>query len=656
MKLLNDKSVKRVMPVILLLSLFLPEPLSAGNQNNFQKPAAGTGSGFFSADTAKLNSYIRKGNENLKKSWLKPEITKKYIDSAILLCEKEGIEITSELHFLSARYSFEIGDFTAVEEEITLAENIARNKKDNNELAKILLFKGLYSLRTGFFKESSEAYMKSIELAKKWKITGIIHDGYFGIANVMNAAGDLKGYRNNLRNSIDASTAEGDTLGLEEGLLRLGSSYIETDRNFHKVDSLLKKCLEISIIRKDTFYTGFSSANIGYNYYLEKDYDPSLYYYKMSLDYSIPGKQISISSNSLGNIGTIYRDLKKYTLALNFYEKSINQAKKVHDWYNLSWVYQDMSKLFISISDTSKAYVNYVLYKQYSDSLSKKSSSKGLADARIRYEADNHKKEIALLSMRLKNNRLLTFGFAGMIVLISVIAALIVMGSRSNAKRRMSEMKRQISEITQANLRQQMNPHFIFNTLNSIQYFMYQHDKLATNNYLTKFSSLIRKVLENSQHTYISLSDELDALNLYLELESLRFRDKFDYSITVDEDIDTLLYKVPSMLIQPYVENSICHGLMPLHHKGTVKIDIMIENGALICTIEDNGIGRDAALENKKSRGAEHNSLGTQITNSRLDLVNSLYGTSLKTTYTDLKNENGEAEGTRVELQIPVMT
>ena len=115
--------------------------------------------------------------------------------------------------------------------------------------------------------------------------------------------------------------------------------------------------------------------------------------------------------------------------------------------------------------------------------------------------------------------------------------------SKLKAKRRISEMNRKISEITQANLRQQMNPPFIFNTLNSIQYYMYQHDKLATNNYLTKFSNLMRKVLENSQHTSIPLSDELNALNLYLELESIRFKDKFDYEIKVDEEIDPLMYK-----------------------------------------------------------------------------------------------------------------
>ena len=222
-----------------------------------------------------------------------------------------------------------------------------------------------------------------------------------------------------------------------------------------------------------------------------------------------------------------------------------------------------MSDMYLRSKDTSNAFKSYVLYKQFSDSLIIKENTQGLADARIRYEADTHNKEVQLLSLRLKNHRLLNYGFAGFIILTIAIGLLLLRGSKLKAKRRISEMNRKISEITQANLRQQMNPHFIFNTLNSIQYYMYQHDKLATNNYLTKFSSLMRKVLENSQHTSVTLRDELDALNLYLELECIRFKDKFDYEIKVDEEIDTLMFKVPTMLIQPYVENSICHGLMP---------------------------------------------------------------------------------------------
>jgi LytS/YehU family sensor histidine kinase len=240
--------------------------------------------------------------------------------------------------------------------------------------------------------------------------------------------------------------------------------------------------------------------------------------------------------------------------------------------------------------------------------------------------------------------------------MVLIIGWLVFRALKHKEKRRVSELNRKISEIRQANLRQQMNPHFIFNTLNSIQYYMYQHDKLATNNYLTKFSNLMRKVLDNSQHTSIPLRDELNALNLYLELECIRFKDKFDYVIKVDDEIDTMLYKVPTMLIQPYVENSICHGLMPLEGKGLVKIDIKLEKDYLLCRIEDNGIGREAAHERKAGRENNHNSLGTQIAVSRLDLVNELYGTSLKTRYTDLKDMNGDPAGTLVEIHIPILT
>jgi len=145
-------------------------------------------------------------------------------------------------------------------------------------------------------------------------------------------------------------------------------------------------------------------------------------------------------------------------------------------------------------------------------------------------------------------------------------------------------------------------------------------------------------------------------LKLYLELESIRFKDKFSFEINVDEEIDPLMYKIPTMLIQPYVENSICHGLMPMEGKGFVRIGINLEKDFLLCTIEDNGIGREAAREKSLKKENNHNSLGTRITTSRLDLVNALYGTSLKTVYTDLKNEKGEPAGTRVEIHIPILT
>jgi hypothetical protein len=443
---------------------------------------------------------------------------------------------------------------------------------------------------------------------------------------------------------------------MQTGYWRLGTILSDSDKDYKRADSLLRRCLEISLKKKDTSYISISWANLGWTFYSEKKFNSAINCYNKSLEYSLPGNRHKTSSNSFGNLGTIYRDLGDTKKSIKYYEKAIEQGKLARDDYNLSWIYHDISELYLRKSDTSNAYKNYVLFKQFNDSLLISTNSKGLTDAKIKYDADTENKELQLLSLRVSNQRLLIYGYTGLFVLGLAIGILAFSRARIDSQRRISEMNRKISEITQANLRQQMNPHFIFNTLNSIQYYMYQHDKLATNNYLTKFSSLMRKVLENSQHTSIPLRDELEALTLYLELEMIRFKDKFDFEIKVDDEIDPILYKVPTMLIQPYVENSISHGLMPCEGKGLVKIGLKLENQYISCTIEDNGIGRDAAQELKKNKEGNHNSLGTQIVTSRLDLVNALYGTNLKTIYTDLKDINGGPEGTRVEIQIPIIT
>jgi tetratricopeptide (TPR) repeat protein len=606
-------------------------------------------------DTSRINNLTRAG---LKYIYQKEMVqkAKACIDTAVLICKKENIEIPALLNLLKAEYSFSSGDYRNASDLAMKTMEQAKSAGEENVLVRTMYFLGRYYFRTGLFKESLEYYSNGITLANKYGLKGIIPKCYEGQANTYIAIDDVKEYQQSLQNLINAAFAENDTLSLERGYYLLGTSFLEKNRNFRLADSLLRRCFEISLIKKDADYLAQSLANIGWNFYLEKNYDSSLAYYNKSLKYSLREMRYSTAANSYGNIGTIYRDIGYPDKSIIYYLNAIDQAKKVNDWYSLSWVYKDMSDMYLRIKDTSKAFNSFVLHKHFSDSLLINKNTQGLTNARLRYETDTHNKEVELLSLRIKNQRLMIYGFSAFIVLTLAIGLLLFRGSKLKAKRRISEMNRKISEITQANLRQQMNPHFIFNTLNSIQYYMYQHDKLATNNYLTKFSSLMRKVLENSQHTSITIHDELDALNLYLELECIRFKDKFDYKINVDEEIDPLLFKVPTMLIQPFVENSICHGLMPGEGKGFIKIDLKLERDYISCTIEDNGIGREAAQKRKTKSGNNHNSLGTQIVASRLDLVNALYSTSLKTIYTDLKNKDGDPEGTRVEIHIPIIT
>ncbi|MEO6813210.1 MAG: histidine kinase [Ginsengibacter sp.] len=217
-----------------------------------------------------------------------------------------------------------------------------------------------------------------------------------------------------------------------------------------------------------------------------------------------------------------------------------------------------------------------------------------------------------------------------------------------------AEFRRKISEIEVTALRSQMNPHFIFNCLNSIKLYTVQKDSVAASEYLTKFSRLIRLVLENSRKEKVELQSELESLRLYIEMESMRFKEKLHYTITQNIDISYL--EIPPLLIQPYVENAIWHGLM--HKETGGKIDIVIESGdtedLLKIIITDNGVGRAKAAELKSKSAIKRKSFGMKITSERIALINQLFNTNTTVQITDLRKENGDPCGTQVILQIPI--
>jgi ligand-binding sensor domain-containing protein len=225
---------------------------------------------------------------------------------------------------------------------------------------------------------------------------------------------------------------------------------------------------------------------------------------------------------------------------------------------------------------------------------------------------------------------------------------------------RMSELKKRnallnnINLYKQQSLRQQMNPHFIFNTLNSIQYYILEKDTISSHKYLTKFARLMRFTLDNSLHSVIPLRDELYTLKLYLELEALRLQGKFTYTIDYDNNESILEVKIPTLMIQPFVENAIWHGIMLKPDKsGHVQVTISDMETSVLCTIEDNGVGREQARKIQETTNKAHRSRGFQITQQRIDLLNSMYGQKFNIQIVDLYSHDGTPQGTRVTINIP---
>ncbi|WP_295121995.1 sensor histidine kinase [uncultured Chitinophaga sp.] len=241
----------------------------------------------------------------------------------------------------------------------------------------------------------------------------------------------------------------------------------------------------------------------------------------------------------------------------------------------------------------------------------------------------------------------------GLSLIYGYFQARLYLVKRDEKKR--AAFQQQIAQLEMKALRAQMNPHFIFNSLNSIQTFMMKNETEQALSYLGRFARLIRNVLDHSQLNNISIAKELDMLENYLELEKLRLADQFTYQVVIDPELDVDYMEIPSMIIQPFLENAIWHGLLHKSGKGLLILSFHIVNDRILCTIEDNGVGREAAIAMKQGNGQKHASKGLQITRDRLSLYNSRFDMDASFDIEDLKDEHEKATGTRVNLWLPLI-
>jgi LytS/YehU family sensor histidine kinase len=237
---------------------------------------------------------------------------------------------------------------------------------------------------------------------------------------------------------------------------------------------------------------------------------------------------------------------------------------------------------------------------------------------------------------------------------VLVFAAAIFFVTRAQQRRLIyrEQQRNKFLELEMQALRAQMNPHFIFNCLNSINRFVLMNETETASDYLTRFSRLIRTVLNNSKRSFISLEDELEMLRLYLDMENLRFKNGFEYSIDMRSNIDPQNIFIPPLIFQPFAENAVKHGIMHKNGPGKLQINLSVENDILNFTIEDNGIGRVAAALLHSKSGEKNKSLGLQITKDRLSLINGYTHEKTFFEIEDLHDASGNASGTRISLKI----
>jgi tetratricopeptide (TPR) repeat protein len=411
-------------------------------------------------------------------------------------------------------------------------------------------------------------------------------------------------------------------------------------------------------------------------YINHKQYDSAISIYKNNIEiYKSFGNKYAIA-REWGYLGRVYNEKGVYDSALQYSKKALTQIEKFNDRPLMMKEYALISSVFHHVGNNDSAYEYLVKHNTIKDSIDNKQFLLRLYKQKMDAKTQQSKAEIMLLN---KDNALKTGQLKQQSqqknFLLILLSALALAGffvyrsiylkrknerlrleneltvQRLESERKHAELKRQASDLQMQALRAQMNPHFIFNSLSSINWFIMENDKDTASDYLTRFSRLMRMVL-NAQKPTIPLDDELKMLQLYLDMERLRLDNSFDYSITFTNAIDAGNVSIPPMLLQPFCENAIWHGFKNKEGQGHLNINIRTEDHLFECTITDDGIGRKQAALFKKKSSKNDGSMGLGITRERLALFSEENNAEADFEMDDLVDEIGQGAGTRVVLKI----
>ncbi len=375
--------------------------------------------------------------------------------------------------------------------------------------------------------------------------------------------------------------------------------------------------------------------------------------YALEINHQMNDKQ-QLASN-YGVLSKAYLYNKNYSQAIQAANTGLDYANEANNSYEAAIKYDLLKEAHKEIGDYKKA-LSYaekyqILYKEVY----------GLKDYNKIFEIQKIGDEkvsnaiIANLKITSAKNRQIYW-------LVSIISLLLFLGIigyyinlKNNQKRKNEILKAKAAhdllQIEMEALRARMNPHFLFNSLNSIKSYITKNDAREASNYLTKFSTLVRMILNHSKEKVISLEDELKAINYYLEIEKMRLKDTFDFVITIDESLDVSDIFVPPSIMQPFAENSIWHGFSQIAHKGLLQINLSGDNKKVIIEIEDNGIGREKA-KLLKMENSSYRSMGTNIIKKTVEVFNQEKLINLDIKTIDLYTPNREPQGTKVIIII----
>jgi len=548
--------------------------------------------------------------------------------------------------------------------------------KDNDESKTFVALTNMFALyrQTGNYEKSFTYARQLYDIALKQNDRQWIASSLWGLGELYKWIDDYPAALNYYRSAREMSSdGQNGPHIYPDSEIRFRMQYAEINSLTNHFDSAL---FYYHLYKpSDEAYLRYYLVSMGEYYLLKGDFQLALGNFQRGLAEHRLYNDVNEEMRTLLDLGKTYLILDDYKNAINYGRQGLDIAlhagvnQYARDGYNiLSDAYSRQG-----LADSSNYY--FRKYSIVKDAVLNNQAKGRFAAYHYEQRISLMNKEKEIQAVQLQKQTLLKNILVGSIIVLILLAFLftrnIMLQRRSELRRRelaenelriqkleseksRVELLNQQAELEMKALRAQMNPHFIFNCLNSINRFIIGNDAEKAADYLTKFARLIRIVLEKSGHSFIPLTEELEGLKLYMDLEALRFRNPFKYEIN-SGGLNRESVSVPSLLIQPFVENAIWHGLsVEQEGKGKITISLRLENEFLLCEIADNGIGLSGSVMQRNKNQEYKKSMGIELTRNRLRLADPLHAEDPGIQIEELKDAEGNNAGTCVKIKIPV--
>lgn len=614
-------------------------------------------------DAKKVELLNAVGAEYIEKD---PVMMMQYAEKALKLAQQKKLKKgegeawfnMGNANIMLSNYSKALKSFTSAQDifEQLFAEDVSDKNEIKGYLAKTYGSIGIVCSEQNNYAKALEYYFKALKIYKEAKQQQIVFRLYNNIGIVYKTQGEYTKALEYFNKTLEIQKElNDDTAGTT--ITNIGNIYLLQNKNKEAFASYQEA---INIFERFDSKRGLGELYNSLGNYYEKTGDKAKAeeYYNKGLEvFEGVGEKYGASA-SLGFLGDLYAKQGKTEQAAEFLNKSSAFAHEIGVLEQVRTSEKSLSDLYEKQGDYKLALLHYKKFEEAKDSIVNAENIKNIVREEMNYEMERKaelqkiesEKKQAIYNEEVKRHNQQMFFVVLFILLMFGVAFLI--SNRRQLKKTLT-LQKELAEYEQKALHLQMNPHFVFNCLGSISSFIVQNGTDSAIKYLSKFSKLMRLTLEYSKESLIPIDKEIEGLQNYLELEQLRFNKLFDFSITKDSHIEDDM-AIPPLLLQPFIENAIIHGLVPKKEKGIIHVDFALNGDKLVCTVTDNGIGFTKSKELKENSVTVHKSMALEITRKRLEVIQAFTSKTSKVEINDVIDENGEAAGTRIVLNLPI--